>query len=126
MAAVFPENMDKLNPQDVGGSFAKLESYVRYMGERIDFAMRNTTKQVSAAGVSSAELYILLQAQTQTLAALQSSVNAMQGSINGMTGQISTIQGQMSTISGQSATIQGQITALDGRVTALENTTAGG
>ena len=119
MAAVFPENMDKLNPQDVGGSFAKLESYIRYMGERIDFAMRNTTKQVSAAGVSSTELYILLQAQTQTLAALQSSVNAIQGSINGMTGQITTIQGQITTI-------QTNVSALESRVAALENTTTGG
>lgn len=125
MAAVFPENMDKLNPQDVGGSFAKLESYVRYMGERIDFAMRNTTKQVSAAGVSSTELYILLQAQTQTLAALQSSVNAMQGSINGMASQMTTMQGQISTIQGQIATIQTNVSALDGRVTALENNTGG-
>jgi hypothetical protein len=75
--AVLPESMDRLDVQDTEGSLSKVQDYIRYMGERIEFSFRNMTKTVSAAGVSSAELYILFQAQAQTLAALQSAVNCM-------------------------------------------------
>ena len=68
--AVLPESMDRLDVNDAPGSFAKIQDYIRYMGERIEFSMRNMTKTVSAAGVSSAEIYILYQAQSQQLAAL--------------------------------------------------------
>ena len=114
--AVLPENMDKLNVSDTEGSLSKIEDYIRYMGERIEFSIRNMTKTVSAAGVSSAELYILFQAQGQTLAAIQSALNSLDGEVNALQ---STVTGIQSSI----GTIQAAITSLDERVTALENPT---
>lgn len=98
--AVFPENMERLDLNDTRGSLSTIQDYIRYMGERIEFSMRNMTKTVSEAGVSSAEVYILVQAQAQTLAALQSTVNGMAGTITSM---------------------QRDISDLNERVTALEN-----
>ena len=51
--AVFPESMNKLDVNDTTGSFNRIENYIRYMTERVEFAMRNMTRNVSDAGVSS-------------------------------------------------------------------------
>ena len=40
-SAVFPEGMERLDPGDVGGSLAKVERYIQYMTERLEFAQRN-------------------------------------------------------------------------------------
>ena len=98
--AVFPESLNRLNLNDTQESLSKIEEYIRYMGERIEFSFRNMTKTISASGISSTEMYILIQAQGQTLAALQSTLNGLAGNITSM---------------------QGTISALDARVTALEN-----
>lgn len=111
--AVLPESMDRLDKDDVKGSLSKVEDYIRYMGERLEFSFRNVTRSVSNAGISSAELYILVEAQAQTLAAVQSSVNAIQGNLNGLSAEVGGIKTSIETL-------QGQLTALDARVAALE------
>lgn len=105
--AVLPESMDKLNLQDVEGSLSVIQEYIRYMGERIEFSFRNMTKTVSSAGVSSAELYILVQAQAQQLAALSSVVSGAIGNITSLQRDVSELQSAVS--------------SLDERVSALEN-----
>ena len=133
--AVFPESMNKLDPEDTRGSFATIESYIRYMGERMEFAMRNMTKTVSEAGVSSAEMYILLTALQNDLSALKSTVNGMSGSITSLSSQVGemqssvqTMQGNVtavetsvSTLQGTVNTMQNSVSTLDGKVTAAEN-----
>lgn len=118
--AVLPENMDRLNPDDVRSSLSIIENYIRYMGERIEFSMRNVTKTVSAAGVSSAEMYVLVTAMGNSLSALQSTVNGLNGTITTLSGQVSTLQGAVGGLSEQITDLQGQITALELRVAALE------
>lgn len=98
--AVFPENMERLDLNDTRGSLATIQDYIRYMTERIEFSMRNMTKTVSEAGVSSAEVYMQLQELAQAMAALASTVNALSGNIT---------------------SLQGTVSALNERVTALEN-----
>jgi peptidoglycan hydrolase CwlO-like protein len=121
--AVLPESMDRLDVQDTEGSLSKVQDYIRYMGERIEFSFRNMTKTVSAAGVSSAELYILIQAQAQTLAALQSTVNSMAGSITTLQGSVTALQTAIAEIGTRLDGIDSSIADLDARVTALENPT---
>jgi len=77
----FPEGMERLNVDDVKESLRVVENYIGYMCERTDFAMRNMTKNVEAAGISTVELYILLQAQAQQLATLQTAVNLISGDV---------------------------------------------
>lgn len=125
--AVFPESMDRLDVNDTSGSLSVIENYIRYMGERMEFSMRNMTRNVSDAGVSSAEMYVLLQAAINTLSALQSTVNGISGNVTSLSSQVSDLNGTVSnlqsTVSGlQNSvnTMQSQITSLEGRVTALE------
>lgn len=114
--AVLPESMDKLNTDDTRGSLTIIENYIRYMGERVEFAMRNMTKNVSAAGVSSVETYILLTALQNELATLKSTVNDLNGTVTGLGTQVSGLSGSIQTM-------QESIASLEQRVTALETTT---
>lgn len=115
MAAVLPESMDRLNVEDTKSSLSIIENYIRYMGERIDFSMRNMTKTVSAAGVSSAEIYVLITAMSNTLSALQSTVNGMSGNITSLTTNQATMQAKL-------VELQGRLDALEARVSAIEKT----
>lgn len=126
--AVLPESMDRLNVEDTRASLSIIENYIRYMGERIEFSMRNVTKSVSAAGVSSAEIYVLVTAMNNTLSALQSTVNGMSGTITGLSNSQGTMQTQLSTLQTELAGVktslagmQTQLASLESRVLALEN-----
>ena len=127
--AVFPENMDKLDANDPHSSFGIIENYIRYMGERIEFSMRNMTKTVSAAGVSSAEMYILLTALQNDFSALKSTINGLSGNITSLGGQVSSLQssltaleGKVAAVEGGISTLQASVEGLEQRVTALEST----
>lgn len=111
--AVLPESMDKLNVQDVPGSLSKLQDYIRYMGERLEFSFHNLGKTVSAAGVSSLEIYLLLQAQ-------EHAISAMEGVLNTHTGEITTLKQQASTLGSELSALSAAISALEERVAALE------
>lgn len=118
MAAVLPESMDKLDVQDSSGSLAIVENYIRYMGERIEFSMRNMTKTVSAAGVSSAEIYVLVTAMSNSLSALQSTVN-------GLSGNVTALQGQVNSLLAGAEALNTRLDSLEARVTALEQKNGG-
>ena len=120
--AVFPENMDKLNADDARGSFAIIENYIRYMTERTEFAMRNMTKTVSAAGVSTAEVYILLMAIQNELSALKSTVNGLSGNVTTVSNQLTSLQEKVTALEGAQAANGEALGALEQRVAALEQT----
>ena len=122
--AVFPENMDKLSADDVPGSLSIIENYIRYMGERMEFAMRNMTKTVSAAGVSSAEMYVLLMALQNTVSALTSTVQGIAGDMTSVKSDVGSMKTDISSLQAAVSGIQEQITSLDARVTALESKNA--
>lgn len=112
--AVLPENMDRLNVEDAKASLSIIENYIRYMGERIEFSMRNVTKSVSAAGVSSAEIYVLVTAMSNTLSALQSTVNGLSGNITSLANSQATMQTQLGQLGQLQAELDGVKTSLSG------------
>ena len=127
----FPESMEKLDVNNTEKSFNVLQNYIGYMCERTDFSMRNMTKLVNAAGVSSVELYILVQAQAQEIATLQSTVatltgdvaalkNTVGGASSGLVKAVADIQDAIGDTS-TPGTINYKLDDLDQRVTALEN-----
>lgn len=124
--AVLPENMDRLNVEDTKASLSIIENYIRYMGERIEFSMRNMTKTVSAAGVSSAEIYVLVTAMSNSLSALQSTVNGMSGNITSLATSQAAMQTQLVTLQTSLEEMQGQLTTLEARVAAIEAERNGG
>ena len=119
--AVFPESMDKLNADDVRSSLPVMENYIRYMCERVEFAMRNMTKNVNAAGVSSVEMYILLTALQNEMATLQSTVSGLNGTVNGLGTQLSNVQSSITSLENRMSTIEDSITSMGNRMSAVEN-----
>lgn len=119
--AVFPESMDKLNTDDVRSSLPVMENYIRYMCERVEFAMRNMTKNVNAAGVSSVEMYILLTALQNEMATLQSTVSGLNGTVNGLGTQLSNVQSSITAMENRMSTIEDSITSMGNRMTSIEN-----
>jgi len=120
MAAIFPENMDRLNVEDTRASLSIIENYIRYMCERTEFSMRNMTKTVSAAGVSSAEIYVLITAMNNTLSALQSTVNGMSGNITSLSNNQAATTTALEQLKKQVEDMQTQLDELETRVAGLE------
>ena len=137
--AVFPERMDRLSSEDMPGSLNTLENYIRYMGDRVEFSMRNVTKSVSAAGVSSAELYLRLTAVQNAVSTLSSTVNGMAGDMTAVKSELGDVKSkitaaeqaiaelkqQMAGVNNSISGMQAQITAMDGRITKLEEEKGG-
>ena len=130
--AVFPESMNKLDVNDTTGSLNRIENYIRYMTERVEFSMRNMTRNVSDAGVSSVEILLLVQEMAGSLSTLGSAVNGMTGeitSLNTRVGELQSKQNEQGTKLNEMDTkmtdLHTQITELAARVTALEGGTEG-
>ena len=122
---VFPESMNELPTGNAEESLSMVEEYINYMKQRVEWAMGNVTKNVSKAGVSSAEMYILLTALQNTVSALQSTVNSQGASISALLQSVSTLRNDYTTLTGRVTTVETKYTALEQRVTALENKEAG-
>lgn len=132
---VFPESINEVNENDAPKALRVIEAYIKYMCQRTEWAMGNMTKTVSAAGVSSAETYILLTALQNTVSALQSTVNSHGASISALlqsvatlgndysalAGRVTTLESTANALTQQVNTLASNYTALEQRVTALEN-----
>ena len=118
--AVFPENMDKLSADDVPGSLSIIENYIRYMGERMEFAMRNMTKTVSAAGVSSAEMYVLLMALQNTVSALTSTVQGIAGDMTSVKSDVGSMKTDISELKQKATTADKNISTMQKDISSLQ------
>lgn len=111
--AVFPESMTKLDPNDTAGSLMKIENYIRYMTERMEFANSNTFRTVSEAGVSNVEIYKMILGLGDTVALVNANITNLYNRLNALQGDVSA---QAETISG----INTALADLTERVAALE------
>ena len=118
---VFPESLNELPKGNPEEALRMVEQYIKYMCQRTDWAMGNVTKNVSRAGVSSAEMYILLTALQNTVSALQSTVNSQNASISALTQTVNTLGNDYAALAGRVTTLENNYTALEQRVAALEN-----
>lgn len=127
---VFPESINELPKENPTEALDITENYIKYMCQRIDWAIGNVTKNVSKAGVSNAEMYILLTALQNTVSALQSTVNSQGSSISALTQSVTVLRNDLNELAGRvTATennytaLRNDFTALEQRVAALENKT---
>ena len=118
---VFPESLNKLPKGNPEEALRMVEQYIKYMCQRTDWAMGNVTKNVSKAGISSAEMYILLMALQNTVSALQSTVNSQGASISALTQSVTVLNNDQTALKNRVTTLENNYTALEQRVTALEN-----
>lgn len=123
--AVFPESMSRVDPNEPREAVAIIESYIRYMQERIEFANSQTTRTVTEAGVTSTGFY-------QELVQLQNSVQALSSTLTAALTTLAShgqrigalesgLEGERTTRETQDAALLAAITALEERVAALEN-----
>ena len=120
---VFPESINELPKENPSEALDITENYIKYMCQRIDWAIGNVTKNVSKAGVSNVEMYILLTALQNTVSALQSTVNSQGASISALTQSVTVLNNDQTALKNRVATLENNYTALEQRVTALENKT---
>ena len=118
---VFPESLNELPKSNPDEALRMVEQYIKYMCQRTDWAMGNVTKNVSKAGVSSAEMYILLTALQNTVSALQSTVNSHTSSLSALSQTVNTLGNDYAALAGRVTTLENNYTALEQRVAALEN-----
>ena len=126
--SVFPERMDKLDPEDVNASLRTLETYIHYICERTEYAVTNTFRTTNGLGSSSQAISLVLQEAVDNLATLTGQVGGLAGAVTGLQSDVGDIKGDIveinETLTGIGNTIsqiQGDISSLDERVTALEH-----
>lgn len=83
MAAVFPESMNRLDFRDTEGSLRRIDGYIRYMVERVEFANRGVGK-VGGGGQVSEETLALLDDLAATIQIMQTTINGMRGELTGI------------------------------------------
>ena len=98
--AVIEKQMSPLNANDVAGSLNTVESYIRYMAERIEFSSGVTRRKLTNVGAEGIEE--ITQAITE------------------LNGEISRLSSSLSSMSGQLTNIGTQLAELEERVNALE------
>ena len=121
--AVFPEQMDRLDVNDPAGSLQRIENYIRYMTERVEFSNRNTTRTVTEAGVSTVGLYNAVVTLTDAVAVLQSNLSILSGNMNAFSTSMSKLNEDVAALNTKVAAIETSIRELTTRVETLEGGT---
>lgn len=125
---VFPESMNTVQKGDPAAAMQTLERYINYMCQRVEWAMGNVGKTVTAAGVSSAETYTLLVALQNTVSALQSTVNSHGASISSILqtvtmqgNDLSGVTGRVETLEESAKLLRQEITEMQSKLTAMND-----
>ena len=118
---VFPESINEVPVDNPGEALRMVESYIKYMCQRTEWAMGNVSKNVSAAGMSSAETYILLTALQNPVSALQSTVNSQGASISALLQTVTTLGNDYTALNGRVGALEKAVETLTQRVTNTEN-----
>lgn len=117
MAAVFPEPMGRLNPANAEESIKKVEDYIHYMVERMEFANSNTTKFFSESGTSNA-------AVIKSLFTVATSVSELSAQMNGIVNNVQSLSTLVTELNNSVSTLTTEVEALKQRVTTLEGGTS--
>lgn len=117
---IFPETMSKLDPGDVAGSFSKLENYIRYMTERMEFSNRNMSRSVNVNVTNTEDVILMLADLTDAVAYLQTSVNTMSGDLTAANNRVTAMQKDVEALTQTTDSAQERITALQASVDALK------
>lgn len=118
--SVFPERMDKLDPEDVNASLRTLETYVHYICERTEFAITNTFRTTNGLGSSAEAISLVLQEAVDDLSSLTGEVGALASAVNG---KVDKVEGMGLSSNDYTDADKEDVDAIDGladRVTNLE------
>lgn len=121
--AVFPEQMDRLNLQDTTGSLQKIENYIRYMAERMEFSSSNTSKFFAETGTTNASVIKALLTVADRVSLIEANINMVVNNTTALANSVSKLQGSVDTLSGTITSMQTEIENLKSRVQKLEGGT---
>ena len=74
--SVFPERMNKLDPEDVSASLRTIEDYIGYITERTEYALTNTFRTTTNLGGASAETALVLEEMSENFQAFESETSS--------------------------------------------------
>lgn len=129
--SVFPERMDKLDPEDVNASLRIIESYIHYICERTEFALTNTFRTTTGLGSSAEAVSLVLEEAVNDIASLEGEMGTVQSDLNSKVDKAEGMglshndytdseKASLASLSDAVSQIREDITDLDERVTALE------
>lgn len=118
---VFPERMNTVQKGDPAAALQTVERYINYMCQRVEWAMGNVGKTVTAAGISNAEMYTLILTLQNIVSALQSTVNSHGASISSLLQNVTMQGNDLTAVTKRVTELENKYAALEKRVTALEN-----
>lgn len=133
--SVFPELMDKIDPQDPDSSLRTIENYINYMVERVEFSLTNTFRTTTSLGSSAEAVALVLEDTVNKLSEASSQLAILEGVVNDLLHdirdyetldnkpQIASVElvGNKS-LAQLGIASQADQTTLEGRVSALETT----
>lgn len=80
---VFPETLDRLDLGDVNSSLKRVENYIRYMTERLEFANQHWGN--GGGSGASVEVIAQLNEMSSELSAMQTTISGLNRAITDMT-----------------------------------------
>lgn len=92
MAKVFPEEMDRIDPANVPQSLRTVEDYIRYITERVEFAVGRTTRMASEGGISDLAVVALLNEMNGTLKSLESAVTNLRNDVSALDERVEALE----------------------------------
>lgn len=118
--SVFPELMNKIDPEDVDSSLRTIEAYIHYIVERTEFALTNTFRTTTGLGSSAEAIALVLQENVDDLHSLEGEVGTLTSTVNG---KVDKVEGMGLSTNDYTDDDKADVAEIDGigdRVTALE------
>lgn len=111
--ALFPEMMNKINPEDTKGSIETMERYIRYMVERMEFAQTNETKRLGTADATTQDVIKMFLSTTDL-------INQSRAELQQLYNQSVALARQVTETNTKLTALTKRVDALDGGVTEEE------
>jgi len=81
--SVFPDRMNKIDPEDAEKSLRTIDSYIRYMVDQVEFTLTQNFRTVNGLGSSGEAISLVLTQTVNNLSALTSVVNGKVDKVDG-------------------------------------------
>lgn len=114
MAAIFPEQMDRLHLEDVQGSLRILENYVRYMTERMEFANSNTNRFFAESGTSNAAVIKAVLTISDRVSVIEASTQGVLNNVQALVNRVTELNNSVSALGAEVESLKQRVSTLEG------------
>ena len=112
--AVFPEQMDRLNLEDTTGSLQKIENYIRYMAERMEFSSSNTSKLFAETGTTNASVIKALLTVADRVSLVEANINMVVNNTTALANSVSKMQDSVTAMQTEIENLKSRVQKLEG------------